>query len=486
MGRGRGVGGGVSGSRLPKEHVRGPDNKPICGASRRRHGWIFTQAPQDKPTCVTCREWWESRRGNPSPVALDKRKLWKQIEREQKKEARAKVKGMRGGLRAVTAARRAAMKSAKERCKSERLAARERARNMRADGLRALNEAVRLEREAARASCSADLVAAHDLKDSEASARAALAAELGYQRSIRAIEKSQRERKRAIPKQKTAAERASESDDEVRTNLPPDLVPLFNRVGRSIKGTPRMSRTEAFLLYAENHPGEVLDVLEDKTDALVREMEERSAQACPNPPTRKGGKRGSLIAKGAKFYERQADAIRGLLGWKAGQKKEPVPVLLFRSVLRGEFGPLGIVKRLTDEELSALDVAIGAGGALLSTGIFSRKLSAAVDKRANPKGPVDPYDAAEAFEEYERLHWGKGARRRVTRMQMVDPRGVLVPLGPIPYLPYLTKKGADRDVVEYVHTFEKHRPVLVTDRSGAWGVAVPHGGARIKKEGLVG
>jgi hypothetical protein len=48
---------------------------------------------------------------------------------------------------------------------------------------------------------------------------------------------------------------------------------LFERVNRAIKATPRMSRTEAFLHYAEEHPDEVLDVLEDKTDALIRELE---------------------------------------------------------------------------------------------------------------------------------------------------------------------------------------------------------------------
>ncbi len=42
-------------------------------------------------------------------------------------------------------------------------------------------------------------------------------------------------------------ERQAESDDEVRSNIPPELVALFERVKRGIKASPRMSRTEAFL-----------------------------------------------------------------------------------------------------------------------------------------------------------------------------------------------------------------------------------------------
>jgi hypothetical protein len=61
---------------------------------------------------------------------------------------------------------------------------------------------------------------------------------------------------RAMKPKVSKAVRRSESDDEVRANLPADLVPLLERVKRSIKAGPRQSRTEAFLEYAEEHPGE--------------------------------------------------------------------------------------------------------------------------------------------------------------------------------------------------------------------------------------
>ncbi len=51
--------------------------------------------------------------------------------------------------------------------------------------------------------------------------------------------------------------RKQESDDLVRQNIPRELVPLFNSMSRRIKGSPRMSRSEEFILYVEEHGDEV-------------------------------------------------------------------------------------------------------------------------------------------------------------------------------------------------------------------------------------
>lgn len=78
----------------------------------------------------------------------------------------------------------------------------------------------------------------------------------------------------------TRIERRAESDDEVRSNIPPELVALFERVKRGIKASPRMSRTEAFLHYAEENPDDVLASADDKTDALIRrELEAQYGEA---------------------------------------------------------------------------------------------------------------------------------------------------------------------------------------------------------------
>ncbi len=74
--------------------------------------------------------------------------------------------------------------------------------------------------------------------------------ELGrHKRRVQATELTQR-----------AREQAAESDDEVIANLEPhhpELVPVFRELRRQFKASPRMSRTEAVLQWAHDHPAEV-------------------------------------------------------------------------------------------------------------------------------------------------------------------------------------------------------------------------------------
>ena len=109
-------------------------------------------------------------------------------------------------------------------------------------------------------------------------ARAELAKERAYQEDLKRIERGNRARFRGA-KRATAAERRAESDDEVRNNLPPELVSLFERVKRLIKAGPRETRTEAMLRYAEEHPREYLDAIDDCTEALIRDLERQEEEA---------------------------------------------------------------------------------------------------------------------------------------------------------------------------------------------------------------
>lgn len=70
----------------------------------------------------------------------------------------------------------------------------------------------------------------------------------------------------------TALERSQESDDAVRSNLPRELLPVFERVRRAIKGTRHRTRTEAFLEWAQEHPEDVLDYQGDATDREVKRL----------------------------------------------------------------------------------------------------------------------------------------------------------------------------------------------------------------------
>jgi predicted RNA methylase len=54
----------------------------------------------------------------------------------------------------------------------------------------------------------------------------------------------------------------AESDEEVRQNIPSGSVEFFNRVRHAIKGSDRLTRTEAFLQYAEDRPDEEIAAAE--------------------------------------------------------------------------------------------------------------------------------------------------------------------------------------------------------------------------------
>jgi hypothetical protein len=117
-----------------------------------------------------------------------------------------------------------------------------------------------------------------------ATIRAGSAKAAEKQREIRR-ERAQQKRELAAAKEReridrgrlTAAERRAESDDEVRHNLPPHLVPIFNKVRSQIKGVPgRITRTEAFLHWAEENPDIVqeaqIERAERETVKLIREQ----------------------------------------------------------------------------------------------------------------------------------------------------------------------------------------------------------------------
>jgi hypothetical protein len=62
-------------------------------------------------------------------------------------------------------------------------------------------------------------------------------------------------------------------------------------VKRGIKGNERITRTESFLKYVEDHPAEMLLAIEDKTDALVRELEARQRESQLASPKQRESRR---------------------------------------------------------------------------------------------------------------------------------------------------------------------------------------------------
>jgi hypothetical protein len=215
----------------------------------------------------------------PEEGARQRRAIQRQIDHGHRREAREGLRRLRGELRAAHTQRRGAIDEAKSACRTERLALREKAHARRRATLAVLRETYAKERADARAVCLARRAeACAGTKDPIERARSQWDAERRYQADLRRIEQGNRERHREAHRTH-ASERRSESDDVVRSNIPPDFVALFERVKRSIKGSSRESRTEAFLRYVEENPRELLTSLEDDSERLVRELEEQRDRA---------------------------------------------------------------------------------------------------------------------------------------------------------------------------------------------------------------
>ena len=71
----------------------------------------------------------------------------------------------------------------------------------------------------------------------------------------------------------TRAERRAEGDEEVTSNLPEALIPLWNKVRRGIKGSDRISRTEEFIQYAAENADEVIQAQQEIADRELKAME---------------------------------------------------------------------------------------------------------------------------------------------------------------------------------------------------------------------
>ena len=215
---------------------------------------------------------------SPAEGRRQRRELMRQITRDQRSQQREHLVDLRAQVRQARAERRAALVDAKTRCRNERRAVRERLQALRERVLQDLQETVAGERAAAKETCSIRQNEARRVSDRIKRVRAELEAERAFQRDMRRIDRANRQRTRQAHRT-TAAEHRSQSDDTVVGNIPPELVSLWERVKRSIRGFRPHEQDRAFLEYAESHPEEVLEAIEDRTDALVRELEARERDA---------------------------------------------------------------------------------------------------------------------------------------------------------------------------------------------------------------
>ena len=384
----------------------------------------------------------------PAQAKRERADLFRSIRIEEKKKDRARLVALRGRARALRAARVRAISEARRACRARR------------KGVPTLREAaamLRAARAEARATCDAGLAKAKTLRSEAARARAERDAEATHQKTMRRLERHAKERASGGgPRLAKARVRQSESDDEVRANIPPELAFLFERVKRQIKGSPRRTRTEEFLEYAESHPDEELAALEDKTDALIAELEARQRRANGRRRNAKGkastgAQRDLFIPAGGQLEIVPSQEQRELVRRKK-ESAEARTVPMFKNPRRppaawwdGCIARVEAAAKATGTRVREPRAVCGAAWWKLSPqkrGAIVRKLEGSKHARVRA--------AAAALARAERRH---NAGKPCKPERRSNPREVVS-------LVYLEQKPGDREPFEYEHEFEGDRPRL--------------------------
>jgi hypothetical protein len=190
------------------------------------------------------------------------RKLQRELAEHLREKDRADLRVLRARIGAARLERGRMVAMARGQCRSAREALKLSQRSER-EQLRDLQRAARAE---GKTTCEAGKSRARETGlELERQAAQKLRTERNDQRLIRHAGKAPKIRA-------TARERAAEDDDAVRSNLPAELVPVFDRVRKQIKGSARRTRTEAFLEWAEENPDEIIAVQQADADKYLREM----------------------------------------------------------------------------------------------------------------------------------------------------------------------------------------------------------------------
>jgi hypothetical protein len=208
------------------------------------------------------------------------RELAKQQRESRRQRERDARKADRERLRALRAAIKQARKSSSDRrreviglCRSGREVARELAKAIRARKRAEALAEIEAVRSQSRNACEVRKVEVREgTRDTLQRAAAALAAEREHQALLQRWETPPKLAGAKRSGGRVRAERAAESDSEVEHNIPPELVPVFRRVRAKIKSSPRRTRTEAFLEWAQSHPGDVIAITDAQLERDVAKL----------------------------------------------------------------------------------------------------------------------------------------------------------------------------------------------------------------------
>jgi hypothetical protein len=237
------------------------------------------------------------------------------------RDARAKLAALHGKLREVIAAKKRRMRELTKIIRAERLALRERLRAAHKRALEKLREAARAELAAARREW---VQRRREAKEEATSEIARVRAELAAERAQRVAQRKISRAHRADVATHTRAAR-EQSDDEVRALIPRELVPLFERVKRTVRGGAQ-TRAEAFLRYAELHPDETLKAVdprrEDRLEIVRGEIAHATRAAAHGDTFRLSPTEPAVGAKGRrpKGGRQQSLDLDSTLPWGGGER----------------------------------------------------------------------------------------------------------------------------------------------------------------------
>lgn len=188
----------------------------------------------------------------------------------------AALRGIKAEIGALRARRREVLAKTRAGCRAARVRARAAILARRKAEHDRIRRELREMRQAERNKCAARIVGARASIASaiEGKKRAASKVRRDDAADRRITKHGERERARV-----TARELLGQSDDEVRSNLDPHLVPIFDRVRKTIHKTKHMDRTEAFQHWAHEHPHEIQEMQSENSDKeLSRLLREHTRQ----------------------------------------------------------------------------------------------------------------------------------------------------------------------------------------------------------------
>lgn len=191
---------------------------------------------------------------------------------------RGRLRELRTLIREAKKRRREAVKRVRVQCRASRVRLRQRIKERRQLERERVNAEIARMRAAAKHACACRLEKVKALGEKGVNVEKRRLEEQRRHAADRAEGERLIMQREAIHKKIQERQRHAESDDEVRGNLLPELVPVFNRMRKTIRGIPgRMTRTEAFLQWVHDNSHEVAamqnEAAEADTEKMIAEFE---------------------------------------------------------------------------------------------------------------------------------------------------------------------------------------------------------------------